>query len=110
MSLRATILLMLPLLMFFEPAWSWDGAIQGRIDALELSGGSNYDFRVWLAGGPVMCGSESRWAYINESDANYKAYVAVLLAAQHSGKLVYIYTTRDSSGYCKIGHMVAYSN
>jgi hypothetical protein len=109
MSSRTRILLIVLFSMTFAPAWSWDGAVQGRIAAIELSRGGNYDFRVFLEGSPAMCGNANQWAYINESDANYKAHVAVLVAAQQSAKSVLIYTFRDSSGYCKIGQMVAYS-
>ena len=95
--------------LYFGAAFAWDGSVEGRIDVFEVTGGNSYDFRVWLSNGPPMCGNQTRFAYLNETDANYKTYVAVLLSAHRAQTLVRIHTTRDSSGNCKIGHVLAYS-
>ena len=46
-----------------------------------------------------------QWAYLNETDSNYKVYVAAILAARQAGSQLQIYTTTDTNGFCHIGHM-----
>jgi len=104
------LLAILVLSLCCSPAWSWDGAVTGRIGALEITHDSNYGFRVWLVNEPAMCGNQNAWAYLNESDSNYKTYVAALIAARQAGDTVTIYATRDASGYCKIGHASLHSS
>jgi hypothetical protein len=85
-------------------AHAWDGAVAGTIYAVEITGGNNYDVRIFVSGVTNMCGSGSNWAYLNESDSNYKTYVAAILAAKAQGSQVTVYTTLEN-GYCHIGYI-----
>ncbi len=96
------------LLFTTTSAYSWDGAHSGKIVSIEITGGTNFGFRVHLEGAPQMCGSQFTWAYLNEGDSNYNTYVSGLLAAKMSGVNVVIYTnkvTHGSNDFCRIGHV-----
>jgi hypothetical protein len=89
-----------------QPAWGWDGIIFGKIGAVEVAYGANYDFRVY-AGGLTQdaCGAgTTAWSYVNQSDSNYQAYVSTMTSAYIAGKSVTIYVTKDANGAnCHIG-------
>jgi len=88
---------------------SWDGATTGKIVEFDVTGGNNYGFRISLKGLPKLCGNQHNWAYINESDSNYKVYVSALMAAYTAGKTVTVYTKKESrsgKGYCHIGYIM----
>jgi hypothetical protein len=87
-----------------RPAIAWDGVVSGTVYAVEITGGNNYGFRVFVSGVTNMCGTGSNWAYLNESDSNYKTYVAAILAAKAQASPVALYTT-VVSGYCQIGYI-----
>lgn len=102
------ISILISFIMLSTAANSWDGSMSGRIGTVEVTGGGNYDFRVWISGSPELCGNDNKWAYINESDSNYSVYVSTLLAAKAAQQRVTIYTNRkdgDVNGYCHIGHI-----
>jgi len=85
-------------------AHAWDGVVSGAIYAVEITGGNNYGFRVFVTGVTNMCGSGSNWAFLNEADSNYKTYVAAILAAKAQGSPVIVYSTSEN-GYCHIGYI-----
>jgi hypothetical protein len=85
-------------------AHAWDGVASGVVNAVEITGGSNYGFRVFVAGVTNMCGSGSNWAFLNESDSNYKTYVSAILMAKAQGTPVIVYTNSEN-GYCRIGYV-----
>lgn len=85
-------------------AQAWDGVITGQVTAVEITGGANYGFRVIVNGGTLMCGPSSSWSFLNESDSNYKTYVAAILMAKAMSAPVTIYTTREGD-YCHIGYV-----
>jgi hypothetical protein len=87
-----------------RPAIAWDGVVSGTIQAVEVTGGNNFGFRVFVSGVTNMCGTGSNWAYLNETDSNYRTYVAAILAAKAQASPVSIYTTLVN-GYCQIGHV-----
>jgi hypothetical protein len=90
-------------------AWSFDGDVTGTI-SVEITQVGNYSFRVRLNGSPAMCGNSNQWAYLSDGDsANYKTFVAALLAAKQAREQVRVWSNRDSSGFCKIEHVAAYS-
>lgn len=66
---------------------AWDGTVSGKISSINVTGGENYGFRVSLANSPKLCGNNHTWAYLNESDSNYKTYISVLLAAKWQIKI-----------------------
>lgn len=83
---------------------AWDGSITGQIHTIEVTHGSNLGFRVSLVGLPILCAGGQPWAYLNETDSNYKTYVAVLLLARAQSSPVVLYMNREGS-YCHIGHI-----
>ncbi|MBA6233639.1 MULTISPECIES: hypothetical protein [unclassified Colwellia] len=88
---------------------SWDGTVAGKINSIDVAPGQNYGFRVSLINSPKLCGNNHTWAYLNESDSNYKTFVSVLLAAKMADKQVVLYTNHENSSgqsYCHIGYMV----
>lgn len=97
--------------MALSTASAWDGAVNGTIiqlDGLGSTGGApgNFDFRIYISGGPLMCtgAAQSGWAYVNSTDANYKALVSMLLTAYVMGKNVTVYSNLVNSE-CQIGYI-----
>ncbi|SNB46511.1 hypothetical protein [Geobacter sp. DSM 9736] len=84
--------------------FAWDGAVSGRIGVVDVTSGHNYGFRIQLEGNPVICNGQY-WAYLLDTDSNYKAYVAALLAAKISNLTVGVNVNTDGSGYCHIGYI-----
>lgn len=94
------------LLLCATTALAWDGVQTGYPGALQVTQAGNYGFRVTLKTPDVMCGNANTWAYLEPTDSNYATFVAVILSAQARGARVTFYSNRDSSGYCRIGHIV----
>jgi hypothetical protein len=89
-------------------ATAWDGAVEGQIQSIDVAPGENFGFRVSLKNAPKLCGNGHAWAYVNESDSNYKTFVSVLLAAKMAEKTVTIYTGKETTtgnSYCHIGYV-----
>ena len=86
-------------------AQAWDGTVGGTINSLESTGAHNYPFRVTLAGTPALCGNANTWAYLSDSDGNYKVNVALLMSAKAQSRTVILYADQDGSGYCQIGYI-----
>lgn len=91
------------------PANAWDGDVIGYILHIDVTGGSNYGFRVRLQGSSAVCNSKD-WGYLNAQDDNYQAYVSVLLSAFIAERSVEIFSNADSSGMCRIGYVVMKSH
>lgn len=88
------------------PSWAWDGVFAGKAQSVEVDAGTNYAFRVYLNPAPsAMCAGGPIWAFINETDSNYKVYVAALLAAKAQGSSVTVYSNAVGA-FCRIGHLV----
>lgn len=100
LSLAASVSLLLS-----APALAWDGAIAGQILQFDVTSGNNFGVRVTLKNSPLICTGGQTWAYINESDSNYKVYVAMLMMAKTQGSQVTLYTTQIN-GMCHIGYIV----
>ena len=94
--------------LFNFPAYAWDGAVTDRISAIEVTEGTNYGLRIFLANGAAQCTGGPVWSYLNETDSNYKTFTAALIAAKMSGSTVTLYTTRNTSGYCHIGYITVH--
>jgi len=92
------------MLMTAAPALAWDGAVSGTIYIIDVTGGANYGFRVYLEGVSSACAGGANWAYLNESDSNYKTYVAALMMAKSQGSRVTLYSNVEN-GYCHIGYI-----
>src|SRR4051812_6084170 len=86
------------------PALAWDGVISGKIINVDVAPGANYGVRITLAGSPVMCAGGQAWAYLNDTDSNYKTFVAVLLLSKAQNSNLTVYSTLEG-GYCHIGYI-----
>lgn len=84
-------------------SYAWDGVITGAITQIDITDGSNYGFRVWLAS--PMCANANNWAYLNNTDSNYNTYAAALLSAKAQGAIVSVYSNQDANGYCHIQYL-----
>jgi len=98
-------LLALVFLFSINVTAAWDGRQSGHISVIEVTQESNYAFRVWLKENLSLCGNNYQWAYLNKSDSNYEVYVSVLTAAKFAESNVTLFTMKQPSGYCKIGHI-----
>jgi len=91
------------------PASAWDGTATGKISSVEVTAGPNYGFRVFLNGGQqALCTGGTSFAFLFETDSNYKVYVASLLLAKAQGSTVTVFSTNEG-GFCHIGHVMVYS-
>jgi len=91
--------------LFALPGFSlaWDGTVSGTLTQVDVTDGAFLGFRVYF---PIaMCGNTNNFAYLNSADSNYSAYVGALLMAKAQGLTVYVYSNRDSNGYCHIGYI-----
>jgi|SRR6185369_14206433 hypothetical protein len=88
-----------------NPAWAtWNGTASGTIQALEVTHSENFALRVYINGAGNMCYGGTNWAYLNESDSNYKSTFALLMLAKAQGLTVTLYLTTVGQ-YCRIGHV-----
>src|SRR5262249_2101316 len=88
-----------------SPAWAtWNGTASGTILALEATQSENFALRVYINAAGNMCYGGTNWAYLNESDSNYKATFALLMLAKAQNLNVTLYLTTVGS-YCRIGHI-----
>jgi hypothetical protein len=78
----------------------------GNIEIIGPGGGApgNYDFRVFLTTGGVICNGQN-WAYLNTGDANYSALVASILSAKALGSTVTLYVNLVGA-YCQLAYVV----
>lgn len=83
-------------------AQPWDGAITGKVGTIDVAQANNFAFRVSI-GGQAMCTNGPSWAYVNAADANYKAYMSLIMLARSMDKPVVVFSTRDTNGFCQIG-------
>jgi len=81
-------------------AYATDNAV-GTIATMDVTAGSNYALRVSLTGGATMCTGGPSWAYLNDTDSNYKVYAAALMLAKAQGTRVTVYSLLEN-GYCHI--------
>lgn len=83
----------------------WAGSVAGKIQQFDVTAGGNFSFRVYLVNAPTMCAGGQNWAYLNESDSNYKTYLAALMMAKTLDSTVTIYTS-NVGGFCNIGYVM----
>jgi len=83
-------------------AQPWDGAITGKVGTIDVAQANNFAFRVSI-GGQAMCTNGPSWAYVNATDANYKAYMSLIMLARSMDKPVVVFSTKDPNGFCQIG-------
>ncbi len=57
-----------------------------------------------MEGQSTICtgATDPTFGFLNTTDPNYKALVAMILMAQAAGKSVTLYTIKSASGYCQI--------
>jgi hypothetical protein len=101
--------LLIGLIAVTTGARAWDGAVTGKIDAIESTAANgNADVRVYFVGRPNLCTGPNvpTMAFINTMDPNYKSMHATLLMAYALNKTVTLYSTiaiTPPVGYCQIG-------
>jgi hypothetical protein len=98
--------LLIAALAFADNSFSFDAATTGNIYRIEVTDGNNYGLRVALKNLPKLCGNDHNWAYLNDTDSNYKTYVSILLAAKMADKPVTIFASKETvsgNAYCHIG-------
>jgi hypothetical protein len=91
-------------LLLALPAFAWDGVVSAKLVNTDVAPGGNYGFRIILAGSPIMCTGGPNWAYLNDTDSNYKTFVAVLLMAKAQNTNITVFSTLEG-GYCHIGYV-----
>lgn len=86
--------------------WShaWDGIAVGQISEVNITVGGNAGLRISLAGVNSMCAGGPNWAYLNDTDSNYRLYAAAFLAAQAGGRQIVVYSS-SVNGFCAIGFL-----
>jgi hypothetical protein len=105
-EMKTLIAILLTVSALCAPAsYAWDGAVTGTVSGFDVTGGTNFAFRVYLNGVTNVCSGSYNVAYINETDSNYSTYVAAVMFAKANGSALTLYTTRDASGLCKIGYL-----
>jgi len=95
------------ILVSLSTAHAWDGSETGYISRIDITGGTNFGFRVWLEGNAALCTGGDAWAYLNDIDSNYKVYVSALLAAKVQRSQVRLFTTLENAR-CHIGYIVVF--
>lgn len=93
-------------------AYGFDGFVSGKIAEIYGVGGAagapgNFDIRVFIENQPSLCPGalDANWAYLDSTDPNYKALLAMLLMAQASGKTINLYTTKGPTNRCQIAFL-----
>lgn len=87
-------------------AAAWGGVTTGKIFQVHVSNAGNLPFRVFLEGTPILCAGGMAEGYLDDTDANYKTYVATLLMAKATGASVILYADVGSFSRCRIGYVV----
>jgi hypothetical protein len=87
-----------------QAANAWDGYPKSTISSMDVTDGASFGLRISLSGVASMCTGGPNWAYINDTDSNYKAYAAALMMAKAQGSKVTVYSNRVGT-YCKIGYI-----
>lgn len=88
------------------PALAWGGVTTGKILRVHVTGAGNLPFRVNLEGHPVLCEGGMAEGYLDDTDGNYKTFVASLLMAKATGASVTLYADVGSFSRCRIGYMM----
>src|SRR6185312_14378947 len=91
-SARSLLLVVACIIGGISAAYAQSGVSVGQVGAIEIVGSGsgapgNFDFRVYLIGGSVICNGQT-WAYVNTTDVNYNAIVANILSAGTLGAQV----------------------
>ena len=92
-------------------AWvnAWDGNVTGTVHQVHIVPLEENDrsLRIVMEGNPKMCGTNTDWAYLDESNSNYQVVVSALLAAKMSGSEISIYSNKNPAGdHCEIGYVI----
>ncbi len=89
----------------------WDGLERIKITRIDVTGGENFGFRVYADSSDLLNDTDkehrpTNWAYINESDSNYKTFVALLTTAYTLDYTVQLRVIEDDRGFAKIHYIV----
>ncbi|HSI50827.1 MAG TPA: hypothetical protein VLA61_21380 [Ideonella sp.] len=81
--------------------------VGGQIANVYIAGGGNYGYRVNLVGNVPACSNGSGFGYVNDTDSNYKVFVANLMMAYAAKKTVSLITEKVN-GFCHIVEVWVY--
>lgn len=87
------------------PSPAWGGITTGKIVRMDVANAGNLPFRVYLEGHPVLCTGGVAEGYLDDTDANYKVYVAALMMAKVTGATVTLYADVGAHSRCRIGYV-----
>ena len=87
-------------------ATAWGGVTTGKVSQVHVANAGNLPFRVYLEGNPVLCTGGMAEGYLDDTDANYKTYVATLLMAKATGASVILHADVGLYSRCRIGYVV----
>lgn len=82
------------------PAFALE-SIDGQIADIYISGGANFGYRVSLVGRNPICSAGSIFAYVNDTDSNYKVFVSNLMLAYYTKKQISL-IMEPAGNYCHI--------
>lgn len=91
--------------LLFVSAAQASTATSGKILQLDVATAGNLPFRVYLEGLPILCTGGIHEGYIDDSDANYKIYVAALMLAKATGATVTLFSDIGLYGRCKVTYL-----
>lgn len=86
-------------------AAAWGGITTGKILQMDVAPAGNLPLRVWLEGTPVLCEGGMAEGYLDDSDANYKVFVAALMMAKATNATVTLYADVGAVNRCRIGYV-----
>ena len=98
----------LALALFPLHVFAWGGVTTGKIVEFHVTGAGNLPFRVFLEGSPVLCSGGMSEGYLDDTDPNYKVYVATLLMAKASNSAVTLYADVGAYSRCRIGYIAVH--
>ncbi|MEO7496585.1 MAG: hypothetical protein ABIT83_11445 [Massilia sp.] len=85
-------------------ASAWDGVQTGKLIRVDVTAGDNFGLRIFLADVGTMCSGGPSWAFLNDTDSNYKTYLAILMLAKMQGNSVTVFSTQEN-GFCRLGYI-----
>jgi len=94
-------------LSFATAVLAYDGQVTGKIFKMDAAADATQTFRVTFAGSPILCTGGTTYAYLSESDPNWKSFISTLQLAFVTNKTVNLYTWKVA-GVCHIAYVEVY--
>ena len=103
---RFVAIMILVVAGYAQSASAWDGSVTLIPTQIDVANAGNAAFRV-ITPSPACTGGPN-WAYLEPTDSNYNAYVAMIALAKTQGTSVILYNTIGPNNWCHIGYITAY--